>query len=145
MNVLLRSVLWLGVCSGSIYPALSQEPTPTPRPPIGPKTLDSGAMIPPGADLQYSRTPPIVPSDRARIQNIGDQTLYVSYWDGDSVWKTMAISPKQSADVICIRCGASITLAFHNGVDNRVVPIKTGGNYMLFWSTQVGLWDITAR
>jgi hypothetical protein len=109
----------------------------TPRPPIGPQSTDVGAMFPSDAINKALEA-----KDRTRIRNMGNQNLYVSYWDGNTSWQTISVGAGQSSEIVCALCGDTITIAFHNGISTKELPIKSGYAYLLFWSSQKGAWDI---
>jgi hypothetical protein len=122
---------------------------PEPRSPIGPPEMD---MVPRDTNLENGRNPLLqggmavnVPAGSVRVQNGGDQTLFLYYWDGVSSWRSVSVGPGQSADVNCPNCGNTVNIAFHNGKENRIVPVKTGGIYVLSWSSQTRVWDLGPR
>ena len=126
---------------------------PTPRSPVGPPTME---LLPPDGTLGGrenttsrgnlgTRSSAItVLQDRVQIQNIGNQTLFLYYWDG-SDWQSVSVGSGQITDVICAHCGTTINIAFHNGKENRALQAQTGGSYYLFWSPQAGVWDLKPR
>jgi hypothetical protein len=132
------------------HPANSGE-LPTPRPPVGPSTME---LLPPAGTVEDNATRPGTlganPSaitnsqDRVQIKNIGNQTLFLYYWDG-SDWRSVSVGSGQITDVICAPCGSTINFAFHNGKETRALQAHTGGSYYLFWSPQAGVWDMKPR
>jgi hypothetical protein len=96
------------------------------------------------ANLGMSSSAVIVLQDRVQIRNIGNQPLYLYYWDG-SDWQSVLIGSGQITDVICARCGTTINIAFHNGKENKALEARTGGIYYLLWSAQAGVWDLKPR
>jgi hypothetical protein len=138
-----RSTVLVGallIWANTVYAQESTSRGPAPRFPMGPHAIDASAMFPPNLNLQAG----FPPSDRIRIQNLGNQTLSLSYWDAESTWKPISVVPGQATDVICLRCGSTITIAFHNGNESKLVPITTGNLYVLSWSNSLKLWDLTA-
>lgn len=120
--------------------SLAGEPPP-PRPSIGPRTNE---MLPP-PDAPFATTNP-VGSDTVRIQNIGNQQLFVSYWDPTaSAWKSMGVNSGLSAEIVCSACAGTISVAYHDGKTQRSVKTKTGSVYLLGWSEQQGAWVLTTR
>jgi hypothetical protein len=124
---------------------------PTPRAPVGPQSRE---MLPDRSDSQggintrgstaNNTLINTVPPDRVRIQNIGDQTLSLSNWDGQS-WRTSSIGAGQTLDIVCVPCGTTINIAFHDGREVRTVPSTTGTTYVLGWSQSAGAWNLVAR
>jgi hypothetical protein len=117
-------------------PLLAGEP-PAPRPPIGPRVNE---MFPPGG-LTLSPNP--LGSDTVRIQNVGDQQLFLSYWDAVSTWKTLSIDAGRSTDIVCAKCAGTININYHDGKAQRAVKTQTGSVYLLGWSDQQGAWILT--
>jgi hypothetical protein len=118
---------------------------PTPRQPIGPAPMNE--MLPP----MMPRRPGVgvpqqspLPPDRIRVVNIGDQKLFISYWDGESAWKAVPIDAGASTEVACPKCAGTITVAYHNGKENKSIKAKGGDTYILGWSTQAGIWVFTS-
>jgi hypothetical protein len=83
--------------------AVAGEPPP-PRPPIGPRTLemrgpDRGLdmrplMVPQPEPPRFSAPISLpVPDDRIRVFNIGNKQLHISYWDGQSAWQNLPLTP----------------------------------------------------
>src|SRR5262245_21168372 len=114
--------------------------TPAPRPPIGPKAQE---MLPDAGD-PFTQAPQPLRDDRIRIVNMGDQRLFIAYWNGESAWQLVAIDSGRTANVLCAKCAGTITVAFHDGRENRSVKAKGGGTYMLRWSAQAGAWILTS-
>jgi hypothetical protein len=144
MNARVRAIVVVATWILSFNPAVAQEAAKgaTPRPPIGPQSMDVGSMLPPNERINKDLETP--PKDRARIRNIGNQSLYVSYWDGNSSWQTISIGAGQSYEIACAQCGETITIAFHNGTATKQMPLKSGYAYLLFWSSKLGAWDISS-
>jgi hypothetical protein len=121
--------------------AIAAEP-PAPRQPIGPNPRVQ-EMLPP-----LARPPNLQPlsplaEDRIRIVNNGDQQLFISYWDGESAWRHISIESGRSTDVVCPKCTGAITVAYHNGREDKRVAAKGGSTYVLGWSAQGGVWVFT--
>jgi hypothetical protein len=119
--------------------AIAAEP-PIPRQPIGPRVQE---MLPPAA-AQGLQPSPVLPEDRIRILNNGDQQLFISYWDGETAWRHIAIDSGRSTDVVCPKCRGAITIAYHNGKEDKRVSAKGGATYVLGWSAQTGVWVFTS-
>jgi hypothetical protein len=122
--------------------AIAGEPS-APRQPIGPSSrVPEMQMLPP----HYSANPQpsLLPEDRIRVVNIGDQQLFISYWDGESSWRATSIDAGGSRDVVCPKCAGTITVAYHNGKVNQSVKAKGGSTYVLGWSAQAGAWILTS-
>jgi hypothetical protein len=119
------------------YPAVAQQPAP--RAPIGPN-----AMVPP-PDNPFNQTPSLPPlsPNQIRLKNIGNQSLYLVYWDGESAWRNISISSGSAADVQCAKCGSTVTVAFNNGKEDKSVKINMGSTYLLGWSSQEAVWILT--
>lgn len=116
------------------------EPPP-PRPSIGPKINE---MLPPG-DVPLATTSP-VGSDVVRIQNVGNQQLFFSYWEpAASAWKSMAVNGGLSVEIVCSACAGIISIAYHDGQTQRSIKTKTGSIYLLGWSDEQGAWVLTTR
>jgi hypothetical protein len=115
--------------------AMAAEP-PVPRQPIGPRTMNE--MLPPAMPPQERPAP--VPEDRIRILNNGDQQLFISYWDGETTWRPIAIDSGRSTDVVCPKCRGAVPIAYHNGKEDMRVSAKLGTAYTLGWSVQTGVW-----
>jgi hypothetical protein len=131
----------LGLLAALVFAtAVAAGEPPTPRPPIGPR---ASAMVPHFLDPLAERSPSL-PADRIRILNIGDRQLFVAYWDGDSAWKPTAIDAGRSTDISCPRCAGMITVAFHNGRENKQIRAKGGEIYVLSWSVPLGSWVLAA-
>jgi hypothetical protein len=118
---------------------------PTPRQPIGPNPPTILEMLPRQSRDFGSQFPTPVPPDRIRIVNIGDQQLFVSYWDGDSTWQPVSIDSGRWTDVVCPKCAGTIRVAYHNGRKNESVNAMRGATYVLSWSAQAGVWIFTPR
>jgi len=116
---------------------------PTPRQPIGPNLPKTLEMLPPFSAAAGSQSR--LPGDRIRIFNIGDQRLFLAYWDGDSAWQQLSVDSGQSRDVVCSKCADAITVAYHNGKENTRVKATGGVTYVLSWSAQAGVWTLTPR
>jgi hypothetical protein len=126
---------------------------PIQRSPAGPPAME---LLPPNstlrerdntrsrANLGTSPSATIILQDRVQFQNIGNQPLFLYYWDG-SDWQSVSVESGQITDVICARCGTTINIAFHNGKEKRTLQAQTGGTYYLFWSPQAGVWDLKPR
>jgi hypothetical protein len=125
---------------------------PMPRSPVGPPSME---LLPPDStvggrdntnhgNLAARSSAIAVLQDRVQIQNIGDQTLFLYYWDGSS-WHSVSVGSGQITEVICALCGTKINIAFHNGRENRALQAETGTSYVLFWSQQAGIWDLKPR
>jgi hypothetical protein len=126
--------------------AVAGEP-PAPRPPIGPRAIETAPvleMLPDPRDPLAQKSQPLA-EDRIRIVNIGNQNLFIAYWDGDSAWKQAAIDAGRATEVSCPKCAGTITVAFHNGRENKSLKVKGGGTYLLGWSAQAGAWVLTGR
>jgi hypothetical protein len=136
MKWLLSIVLGTVMISTGI--AQIQE-SPKPRMPVGP--AQSNSMLPP-ANEAIPRSIS-VPRDRVRVQNVGNQTLTISYWDPEGSWRTLSVRSAISSDLVCEKCGTTITIAFNNGKTNKVVQARSGNTYILGWSRQLGVWDMT--
>jgi hypothetical protein len=129
--------LLVGLTFGNI--AIAAEP-PTPRQPIGPRVNE---MLPPPSDPGLRRTPPL-PEDRIVILNNGDQQLFISYWDGETAWRPIAIDSGRSSEIVCPKCRDAIPIAYHNGKEDRRVSARLGATYALTWSVQTGVWVFTS-
>lgn len=119
------------------------EESPTPRPPIGPKTMELRGMLPDPRD-PFSQKPQSVSENGIRVVNVGDQQLFIAYWDGDSAWQQRMIDAGRSTEILCVKCGGAITVRYHDGKQDRSVKAKTGGTYFLGWSAQAGAWVFTS-
>lgn len=120
--------------------SLAGEPPP-PRPPIGPKINE---MLPPDSARVGTTSP--VGSDTVRIQNVGDQQLFFSYWEpAASAWKSMGVNAGVSADIVCSQCAGTIRIAYHDGKAQRSIKTTTGSVYLLGWSNQQEAWVFTTR
>jgi hypothetical protein len=119
--------------------AIAAEP-PTPRQPIGPRVNE---MLPPLSSPGLQRTPPLT-EDRIRILNNGDQQLFISYWDGETAWRPIAIDSGRSTDIVCQKCRGAIPIAYHNGKEDMRISAKLGATYALGWSDQTGVWVFTS-
>lgn len=119
--------------------AIAGDPA-VPRTPIGPRVQE--LRPPPQFPLSEGSQP--LPEDRIRISNVGNQMLYIAYWDGDSAWKQAAIDAGRSMEVSCPKCAGTITVAFHDGKENKSVKTKGGGTYYLGWSAQAGAWVLSS-
>ena len=89
-------------------------------------------------------TIPITPADQIRVQNIGTVELSFSYWDAEpqGAWRTLKVGSGQTTALACPKCGPMVTISFHNGKENKVVPIPMGNSYVLRWLPQQDVWDI---
>jgi hypothetical protein len=107
---------------------------PTPRRPVGTQLNE---MFPQGRAE-------VVPSDRVRIRNVGNQVLSLQWWDeGVTAWRTISIGPGHSFDLICNKCGNAIDIAFNDGRATREVKTVTGDVYILRWSLELQAWELT--
>lgn len=114
------------------------EPPP-PRTPIGPRASE---MFPSNASLgQISKS---IANDSIRVQNVGDQRLFLSYWNGENSWESVSIGAGQSSDILCAKCAGTVVVAYHDGKTDRTVKAKAGNFYLLGWSEQTGAWVLTA-
>ncbi len=111
---------------------------PTPRAPIGPKAME---MLPRDPILQKWQR---LAEDRVRIVNVGDQRLFIAYWDGEAAWKQAAIEAGRQMEVSCPKCAGTITVAFHDGKETKRVRVKGGDTYFLGWSDQAAAWVMTS-
>jgi hypothetical protein len=122
--------------------AIAGEP-PAPRQPIGPTSRGQDLqMLPPQLPTKRELAP--LSEDRIRIFNIGDQQLFISYWDGESAWRAASIDAGGSRDVVCSKCAGTITVAYHDGKANQSVKTAGGSTYLLGWSAQAGAWILTS-
>ena len=108
---------------------------PVPRQPLG-------TMIPPPS--MNPLAPPLVPSDRVRLLNKGNQRLHVAYRDGDAEWKQIDIDAGQPTDISCSNCTGAFTVAMHNGKEPKEYKVTGGALYLLGWSDQMGVWILTS-
>jgi hypothetical protein len=119
----------------------SAEDSPTPRRPIGPQGRTMELQTPSQENIPVSPQP--VPADSIRIQNVGDQQLFISYWDPDSSWRTISVDAGRPVEVSCRKCAGQFTVAFHNGKEPKQTKLAAGGSYVLGWSEQGGVWILT--
>jgi hypothetical protein len=124
-----------------ITPALAED-SPAPRRPIGPQGRVMELQTP--SHDMISVNPQPVPTDGIRIQNVGDQQLFISYWDAESSWKTVSIDPGRPTELLCRRCGGLFTVAFHDGKEPKQIKVPSGGTYILGWSEQGNVWVLTS-
>jgi hypothetical protein len=129
-------VLFVGLIFGNA--AMAAEP-PVPRQPIGPRMNE---MLPPPAIP--APMAPALPEDRIRILNNGDQQLFISYWDGETAWRPIAIDSGRTTEVVCPKCRGAIPIAYNNGREDMRVSAKLGATYVLGWSVQTGVWVFTS-
>lgn len=129
--------LFVGLIVGTT--AIAAEP-PVPRQPIGPSMRE---MLPP-AEVYSPQASPVLPPDRIRILNNGDQQLFISYWDGETAWRPIGIASGRSTEIVCSKCAGTIPIAYHNGKEDRRVSAKGGSSYALGWSVQTGVWVLTS-
>jgi hypothetical protein len=117
---------------------------PIPRSPIGPNPIVQ-EMLPPAADLRLPTLQPSpLPEDRIRVQNIGNQHLFIAYWDGQSAWRDVSVESGRTTDVVCPKCSGTIAVTYHNGREKKSVTAKGGSTYILGWSPQAGVWIFTS-
>jgi hypothetical protein len=116
--------------------AAAGEP-PTPRPPIGPQ--EPLTMLPLPGNALSDGSP--LSRDSIRIRNVGDQPLFLAYWDGQ--WRQISIGAGRVSDVACSKCEGTLTVAFHNGKQNETVKVRGGRAYLLGWSAEAGTWVLT--
>jgi hypothetical protein len=118
------------------------EDSPAPRTPIGPQGRTT-EMRTPSHEL-IPTTPQPLPNTIIRIQNVGDQRLFMSYWDPESSWRTVSVDAGQTSDLSCQKCGGQFTVAFHNGKSLRQIIVPSGNTYLLGWSDVSGVWELTS-
>ena len=80
------------------------------------------------------------PADGFRIVNQGNQALSFSYWDGESAWVSVKIGSGRPQSVSCPKCGSSITVALHDGKENKNYMLSSGSTYQISWSNQTQTW-----
>ena len=78
----------------------------------------------------------------ARVSNLGNQALTISYLNGANGWQTLPVGSSQFVDITCDTCGGQINLAFNNGKVLIQTVVLVGFNYELFWSDQTSTWEI---
>lgn len=105
---------------------------PVPRQPLG-------AMIPPP-----QAATPLIPPDRVRLLNRGNQKLHIAYRDGSTEWKPIVIEAGQPMDITCSNCAGAFTVAMHNGKEPKEYQVTGGAVYLLGWSEQLGVWVLTS-
>lgn len=108
---------------------------PTPRAPIGPREFYPGVISP-------QTKPEQLPSNSIRIVNRGNQPLTASFWNSDE-WQEVSINSGQPVTISCSKCHDEITVAFHNGREERRVKVNFGASYVFSWSDQRGVWVLT--
>jgi hypothetical protein len=98
-------------------------------------------------DVLLSVPPPDKPQvqDRVSFVSQGPQPINLEYWDGEATWRLVELPPHRSVEIICRTCAGTITVAYHDGRQNRTVPVKGGGTYVLRWSAEEGAWKLTSR
>jgi hypothetical protein len=126
-----------------VYASCSFAETRTPL-------LGSGSirdMLPPSFDDDKgSGNIPLlspVASDSFRIVNFGNKALSLSYWDGESSWKTITVGAGGQQDWPCPKCNGTVTIAFNNGKEDQRFNVPTGASYQLSWSQQSQTWKFT--
>jgi len=124
----------------SLSPAAAED-SPAPRRPVGPQGRVMELQTP-QETLPMPAQPPS--NDSIRIQNVGDQRLALSYWDGESAWRPLSIEAGKTADLSCQKCAGQITVAFHNGKAMKQVKVQSGRVYLLGWSDTGGVWELTS-
>ena len=118
------------------------EDSPAPRRPVGPQGRIMELQTPAHDLIPIS--PQLVPTDGIRIQNVGDQQLFISYWDAEASWKTVSIDPGRPTELLCRKCGGQFTVAFHNGKEPKQIKVPSGNTYILGWSEQGSVWVLTS-
>src|SRR5712691_11358503 len=127
---LLRVVVLVAAICGSALaqrarPSLDQSfrTTPDVRDSMRPDMLDRPVLeIPPdiAPHLELHENPSLVTplpstpsenrinSETIAVTNLGNQTLSFSYWNGETAWQQLQVSPAQRITVACARCGRTI-------------------------------------
>jgi hypothetical protein len=91
-----------------------------------------------------TRPAPPVPKDRARIINIGNQQLSLSFWNTKS-WQVLSVGSGRQVEVLCPECQGTIMVAFHNGKGNDLVKVTSGDTYFLGWSAEKQVWALQRK
>jgi len=163
---LLSAVVLVAAISGSAWsqrarPSLDQSFRTTPdfRDSMRPDMLDRPNLevprdIAPLPELSESPSilppPPRTPSENRinsetiAVTNLGNKILNFSYWNGETAWQQLQVSPAQRITVACARCGRTIHIAYHDGRENRTVTVPMGTENALYWADAQGRWDFAA-
>jgi hypothetical protein len=133
----LPSVLQSSPSADASPPSASIAPLPPMAPAMRPPAV---GQLPQGGAISTLQGSPTA-ADAIRVINFGNQALSIAYWDGQSDWRTIRVAPTQTADIRCAQCGNTITVAYHDGKENRTVRTTTGSDYRLVWS-QAQIWEL---
>jgi len=82
------------------------------------------------------------PNDAARVVNVGNSKLALSFWDAKGKWHDIAISPAGYEDIRCAACEGNINVVFNNGRTEKAARVAIGKTYKLYWSNEQRAWDI---
>src|SRR5688500_1895099 len=140
-------LILVAACLCAATSAAAQAPAA--RTPVGPPgrvmdMLPSHTTMAPRGGQDTSAGAAGVAADRVRVQNVGNQALGLSYFDGQA-WQNITVGAGQTLDVPCARCGATIHLAYHNGREVKRVEAAAGNSYVLSWSSRDSAWELTSR
>jgi hypothetical protein len=85
-----------------------------------------------------------IPPNSISVSNFGNAKLGFSASDGKSKWRQFSLAPSETVAVSCAECREAVSIAFNDGAVDRVVPVKLGARYALYWLKSAGRWDLAS-
>ena len=87
-------------------------------------------------------SPADVPEQSFVVDNQGNETLSLSFWNAEGAWKSVQLAPASRSLIKCEACKEFVNVAMNDGKTDRYFRIPLKAKASIVWNVTASTWQL---